>query len=338
MDSLINQTYKNIEIICVDDGSTDGCPAIVDEYAANDSRIVAIHQKNQGLASARNAGLEVLKGEWVTGVDSDDWLEPQTIEKLLSIVDDETDIVWFGLRTVTDSGEVDNPYYRPYLKGKHVITEAIIRHTNVNFCAKLWRVSFIKSRNARFYPGLWYEDNYFFYTTAPWARCIHFCEEKFYCRYMRADSIMGVSLNQKTKKALDHLITRGLILQNYREQGLPPIFGTQVPAPIEAFLVKGGYIFSKGHIPKESFAELQHEVRRIIYKYGLERFRLIFGYLLPSNPLRKLFIRYRPNKVQYLFFGIPFVSQKVKNGILTTRLFGIPISKKIYSFGVHNIS
>ena len=81
--SVIEQTYKNLEIILVDDGSPDNCPAICDAYAAQDRRVRVIHKPNGGLSDARNAGLDVMTGDYVAFVDSDDWIEPQMYEKLL---------------------------------------------------------------------------------------------------------------------------------------------------------------------------------------------------------------------------------------------------------------
>lgn len=84
LDSIISQTYQNLEIILVDDGSPDNCGAICDEYAARDRRIQVIHKENGGLSSARNTGLDIATGEWVGFVDSDDWVEPDMYEYLLS--------------------------------------------------------------------------------------------------------------------------------------------------------------------------------------------------------------------------------------------------------------
>ncbi|MDI1303790.1 MAG: glycosyltransferase, partial [bacterium] len=70
--SVINQTYKNLEIILVDDGSPDNCPAICDQYAKKDSRIRVIHKINGGLSSARNSGIDIATGKYITFVDSDD--------------------------------------------------------------------------------------------------------------------------------------------------------------------------------------------------------------------------------------------------------------------------
>lgn len=82
VDSVLDQTYKNMEIILVDDGSDDGCPSICDEYAKQDSRVSVIHQKNAGLSGARNAGIEQAEGSYLAFVDSDDYLSPEFLERL----------------------------------------------------------------------------------------------------------------------------------------------------------------------------------------------------------------------------------------------------------------
>lgn len=82
VDSIINQTYKNLEIILVDDGSPDNCPKICDEYAKKDNRIKVIHKENGGLSDARNYGLEIFKGKYVTFIDSDDYVEYNYVEIL----------------------------------------------------------------------------------------------------------------------------------------------------------------------------------------------------------------------------------------------------------------
>lgn len=86
VDSILAQTYTNIEVILVDDGSPDGCPAICDEYAAKDRRVVVIHQRNAGVSVARNAGLDAAKGEYIAFVDSDDWIEPDMYEVLYQVI------------------------------------------------------------------------------------------------------------------------------------------------------------------------------------------------------------------------------------------------------------
>ena len=93
IDSVINQTYKNLEIILVDDESPDNCGEICEEYAKKDNRIKVIHKKNGGLSSARNAGLDVCTGEYVSFIDSDDFVEETYIEELCNMIEkNEADI------------------------------------------------------------------------------------------------------------------------------------------------------------------------------------------------------------------------------------------------------
>lgn len=99
VESIINQTYKNIEIILVDDGSPDRCGAICDEYALKDNRIRVLHKDNGGLSSARNAGMKVMEGEFVTFIDSDDYVSPFYVEHLfnaLRIDDADLAVSWFA--------------------------------------------------------------------------------------------------------------------------------------------------------------------------------------------------------------------------------------------------
>lgn len=84
VDSILTQTYSNLEVILVDDGSPDGCPAICDEYAKQDARVQVIHQKNAGVCAARNAALDICTGEYITFIDSDDFVHPRYMETLVT--------------------------------------------------------------------------------------------------------------------------------------------------------------------------------------------------------------------------------------------------------------
>lgn len=98
IESIINQTYKNIEIILVEDGSPDCCGTICDEYANNDNRIQVIHKKNSGLSAARNSGYRIAKGEWIMFVDGDDWIEPNACQVMIqSAVSNRVQLVMCGM-------------------------------------------------------------------------------------------------------------------------------------------------------------------------------------------------------------------------------------------------
>ncbi|MBU3127159.1 glycosyltransferase [Clostridium tagluense] len=111
IDSIINQSYKNLEIILVDDGSPDNCGRICDEYANKDNRIKVIHKGNGGLSSARNSGLNVSTGDYIGFVDSDDWIESAMFKSLVELAERENaDIVQCGFQEVFNDGTVKRKY------------------------------------------------------------------------------------------------------------------------------------------------------------------------------------------------------------------------------------
>ena len=109
IESIINQTYDNLEIILIDDGSPDNCPKICDEYALRDNRIKVIHQENKGLSSARNKGIELAKGEYIGFVDSDDYIEPSMFQDLYNaIVENNVDISICNFYVINDKTKEKN--------------------------------------------------------------------------------------------------------------------------------------------------------------------------------------------------------------------------------------
>ncbi|MBR6253598.1 MAG: glycosyltransferase [Clostridia bacterium] len=123
LDSIINQTYKNLEIILVDDGSPDNCPLICDEYAKKDSRIKVIHKKNGGLSDARNSGIRLAKGQYIGFVDSDDYLDLDMFEYLYTLLNKyNADISTCGYR---DVGIIENDGIVPNIETELDRTEAL---------------------------------------------------------------------------------------------------------------------------------------------------------------------------------------------------------------------
>lgn len=165
VESVKNQTFKDWECILVDDGSTDGCAAVCDEYAAKDSRIKVIHKKNGGLSDARNAGMKVAQGEWTYFLDSDDWLHPEAMQKLYSFAsENDCDIVQGGQYYAYS----DHLLYRQPTRNEECQTvltndEAmrllIINDRVKNFAwGKLYRTELI--RDIEFPVGKYFEDSY----------------------------------------------------------------------------------------------------------------------------------------------------------------------------------
>lgn len=101
--SIVDQTYKNLEIILVDDGSPDNCPAMCDAWAAKDGRVQVIHKENGGVSTARNAGISIARGVFFAFVDSDDWIAPNMIRSLLDLQkESQADVTGCCLETVCE--------------------------------------------------------------------------------------------------------------------------------------------------------------------------------------------------------------------------------------------
>lgn len=107
VESVIRQTYKNLEIILVDDESPDSCPKMCDEWKKKDKRIKVVHKKNAGLGMARNTGIENATGDYICFLDSDDYIEQNTIEKVVSSIEESNaDVALFGFNDVDKFGNI----------------------------------------------------------------------------------------------------------------------------------------------------------------------------------------------------------------------------------------
>lgn len=196
VDSVLSQSYKDMEIILVDDGSTDNCPSLCDEYAKKDNRITVIHKKNGGLSDARNAGMKKAHGEWIFFLDSDDWINDKALETLYFFaVEKDCDIVQGNFYYAYN----DHLLYRCESReeqSKHILNrneamkELIINQRVKNFAwGKLYKSSFIKTID--FPVGRFYEDSY-------WQHLIFHKIDKYgivdvpiYFYRQREDSISG---------------------------------------------------------------------------------------------------------------------------------------------------
>lgn len=162
VDSIINQTYKNLEIILVDDGSTDACPDICDDYAKRDSRIRVIHKKNGGLSDARNAGLDICTGEWIGFVDSDDYIASDMYEKLYcAAIENDCDVAVCHFLCEDDGALFDSNKFRKYVydKKEDMIWELFMGGTGIiSACLKLYKRGIFKK--LRFPKNINYEDAY----------------------------------------------------------------------------------------------------------------------------------------------------------------------------------
>lgn len=198
LDSIINQTYKNLEIICVDDGSPDNSGKILDEYAKKDKRIKVIHQENQGVSVARNTGLDNATGEYIGFVDPDDWIEANYYETLIhSAKENNADVVQCGYKTYCD--KID----KVVVWKKTIATnfKNIIKNLKRGYVwNKLWKAELIQKNNLRFYPGIYMEDLLLSIKSANHMSLFSIISYAGYCYRIRNNSSTNdISKKQKIK-------------------------------------------------------------------------------------------------------------------------------------------
>ncbi|SOD12667.1 Glycosyltransferase involved in cell wall bisynthesis [Fibrobacter sp. UWB16] len=217
LDSIVNQTYANLEIILVDDGSPDGCPQICDEYAAKDKRIVVIHKQNGGLSDARNVGLDICKGEFISFVDSDDWVDEKYIEELFKItIKENTDIaIAENIRTTQNTPKQDSKSVIKTYSNK----EAIFHLFSQNHLAFIVSWGKIYKQNLfstlRFPIGKFHEDEFTTYLLFNKSKKISYTSKILYFYFQRTDSIMGNQhphdLLEAEEKQFDFILKNNMI-------------------------------------------------------------------------------------------------------------------------------
>lgn len=216
LQSLLSQTYKNLEIILIDDGSPDHCPTICDDFAKKDSRIQVIHQENQGVSMARNKGLDVASGDYILFVDSDDYLEPTMCETLFShAISHEAGIVacnWFDeeMDCVTIPN-LSKTTVAGFCSKEQAMQNIVPRDTYHGYC---WNKLFARSllgqgvNRIQFHPQLKVcEDLMFWVEIFPKAERFFFTETPLYHYVKRDNSAMGKS-NYSGKRTLDGIYVR----------------------------------------------------------------------------------------------------------------------------------
>ena len=205
VESVLYQTYQDLEIILVDDGSPDGCGAICDEYAQKDKRVKVIHKENGGLSDARNAGLDVCRGDYIVFVDSDDCIHPQMIERLYNLLMKyQTDM---AICSFQDIEENEMPLYAEYdAQGKEYCFEKENIMNQLQSRNLLTVVAWNKIYKARLFENIRYPKGYIHEDEFIIHKLLHLCtrtvytEEKLYYYRKRGDSIMG---NISPKKIQD---------------------------------------------------------------------------------------------------------------------------------------
>lgn len=208
--SIVDQTYRNLEIILVDDGSPDRCGVMCDAWAEKDSRIKVIHQVNQGSGSARNAALDIAQGEWIGMIDSDDYIEPHMYEHLYSLTNPNVDIVECCIReTSGDDCLLDDG--RSYETAEYDVSDALRLHIrNRMFLQtppnKLYRRRTVA--DVRFPSGTGIDDEYWTYRAIGNARRLIHSSCTMYAYRQQSGSVMHTLSAQQRLRAVDAKVKR----------------------------------------------------------------------------------------------------------------------------------
>lgn len=204
--SIVDQTYTNLEIILVDDGSPDRCPQICDAWAEKDSRVRVIHQKNGGLSDARNAGMAIATGERMGFVDSDDWIAPDMYRHLYDLLDaDGSDIAACGVEMVWEDETPSRMLTKPgcCLLDQEQAMRAIIEESWLKqpVWYKLYKTALI--RDIPFPVGKYHEDVFWSYQAVARAQKVSVSDKIGYYYFQRSSSIMGEKYSLKRLDAVE---------------------------------------------------------------------------------------------------------------------------------------
>ena len=226
VDSILSQTYQNLEIILVNDGSPDKCGQICEEYAQKDSRVIVIHRDNGGLSAARNSGIEACHGDYIGFVDSDDYIHPEMYEQLYKDICKHKTLMAFCHTDVIRNGTSDKNYYG---KGSEKKTKSYVMHRALSESIwwaawpKLYHKSLFDS--IRFPEGRTNEDlavMMYIYDRCDYI-AINYNKLYFYC--IREGSITTTSLNSSKFDIIDNTINIAKYMRIHHPEFENPVNG-----------------------------------------------------------------------------------------------------------------
>ena len=222
LESLAGQTLSDIEVLCLDDGSTDGSPRMLDEFAKKDARFRVYHRENSGVANTRNAGIDLAQGDYILFVDSDDYIAKRTCEVLVATADRESaDIVVFGGKTFPTLPWADDSFaWRD--KVYHSGVDALLyeRGSIPLMCNKMYRADFLRSNDLHLNRDLTLgEDHAFQFVTFPLAKTVAFTKEMLYFYRVRHDSAVGATRDDGARQLFLHFAVVKYALGVWKERG-----------------------------------------------------------------------------------------------------------------------
>lgn len=267
INSVSNQSYTDIEIILVDDGSTDNSGMICELHAKKDSRIKVIHKKNGGLSDARNAGVAIASGQWISFIDSDDWIEEYFLENLVKEAEkNQCEIVGCSYRKVFEDSEyysVDNRYNLRIYENDEIMSNLIDNKIQQVVWNKLYKRSLLEG--IFFEKGKYHEDEFWSYQVL--AKVSRYVEIDYvgYNYLQRANSIMGEQYSLKRLHAVEAKIQR----QKFFEVNMPEMVSKGKINLMFTCLYHGQ--LAVNHLNKEDEKQAIEYLKKIVQVYVLKR-------------------------------------------------------------------
>lgn len=266
--SLVNQTYKDIEIILVDDGSPDSCPRMCDEWERKDDRIIVIHKDNGGLSDARNAGIARSTGEYLMFVDSDDYIEPDSCEAFMRIAEKtDADIIVGNVVQETSKGFVHMDRTnleegRLYLNTEYIKLAIRAREWYAPAWSALYKRSVFERNHLQYVKGLLHEDMEMLPRVFFAAQTVSFLNKEFYHYVIRKGSIMSTATKEKNGK---HIMG---IYAEWKEL-FDQVKDPELKKLLYGFLVKC-YLCSVKELQMSEGIRIKGMDSRFIFHYGLD--------------------------------------------------------------------
>ena len=289
IDSIINQTYQNIEIILVDDGSPDNCGKICDDYANKDERIKVIHKENGGLSDARNYGIDVAIGKYIVFVDSDDYIDNKYIEILYNAIKtNNTRVSQCNILKVNDKGEALTKvgYLDNQIKnGKCMIKDLYKGHTTENIvtCNKMYEIELFE--NLRYPFGKIHEDEYTTYKILYNTDKIAVINEYLYNYRQNQNSITGRKFNIKRLDKLEAYDERMKFFEQKGEKELYELTAKTYLGEIrECYVKTRKHIAHSKELQKELIRKYRENYKKAIKFENISHIAKIKGFVFHISP------------------------------------------------------
>lgn len=287
LNSIVEQTFKNFELICVNDGATDSSRAILESFLTKEPRLIIIDKPNGGLSSARNEGLKHANGKFIVFIDSDDWIAPSTFEKAVKHINEDTGMVFWGAEVVLAPYETEKPphfditvmSHRRKYAGYKKLNERLSATTPVTAWNKLFRADIIKKHNIIFPQGLLYEDNAFWWQYILWIKSIYYIDENLYFYTQSRGSIMS-RLFEKKVFSLDGTKVADFIFDYYKSAGMEKRYEKRLVS-VFSKLFMADYNCSPSQYEKEICAY----GKKVLEKWNMKHNNLLTKALLTGAPV-----------------------------------------------------